>query len=175
MLCLILVAVNVFVCSITKLICSSWFYLIQFPSDPLSGQSCPLSFLQADKISFYSSPLPFLPLADCGVHSAIQYLPHMSLTCMFSYPPSPSFVCPATHFCSLKPPCLAFFFVSQLYDVVINDVLDLFSPVPHPLLTHNSFTLLNSCPPPSQSPTDKRLFSTFSFRSLKANTNQSPD
>lgn len=146
MLCLFQVAVNVFVCSITKLICSLWFYLIQFPSDPLSGQSCPLSFLQPDKISFYSSPLSFLPLADCGVHSAISppHVPHMYV--LITPPPS-SFVCPATHFCSLKPPCLAFFFVSQLYDVAIDDVLDLFSPVPHPLLTHNSSTLLKSCPP----------------------------
>lgn len=90
----------------------------------------------------------------------------MSLTCKFSYRPHPSFVCPAAHFCSLKLPSLPFSFLGHLYDVTINDVLDLFSPAPQHLLTHNSSYLLKSWFPPSESPTDKPSSQDIHFSKL---------
>lgn len=49
-----------------------WFHLIQFPSNPLSVQSCPLSFLHPDNFIFYFSPLSSLPSDDPAVNSAFH-------------------------------------------------------------------------------------------------------
>lgn len=123
-----------FVWFITKLIWSPWFYLIQFPSDPLSGQSCPLSFLHPDNINFDSSPPSSLPLSDCVFHS---------FTCLFGFSSCQHLSLSCRPLCSLNSCLVASSFVSQLYDVAINDILDLLSPAPLPLLTHNSSTFLD--------------------------------
>lgn len=67
-----------------------WFNLIQFPSNPLSGHSCPLSFLHPDNFIFYVSPLSFLPLADPAVHSAFHSCNSPSFLCSsLLLPPTP--------------------------------------------------------------------------------------
>lgn len=101
-----------------------WFHLIQFPSNPLSGQSCPLSFLHPDNFIFYVSLVSSLLWADPAVHSAFR-------SCN-----SPSFLCTSLSLCSLPTPPISFpsSLASQLYDVAIDDVLDLVmspSPLPH--------------------------------------------
>ena len=133
-----------------------WFHLIQFPSNPLSVRSCPLSFLHPDNFIFYFSPLFSLPSDDPAVNSAF----HSCNSRSFPHPPFPFFSCPSALWCGDRWCVL---------DLVMSP-----SPLPHsrlywPITPQHSLTpffpLFFSHPPSSLSQSllliDKPLFYSF--------------
>lgn len=66
-----------------------WFHLIQFPSNPLCGQGCPLSFLHPDNFIFYFSPLSF---------HLFFFWPTLQSTLLLTALTLPPFSVPPSHF-----------------------------------------------------------------------------